>query len=132
MKISLVLGNREALSRQTARGCVATNLAMPGFGSLMAGRAEGYAQVVLTLVGFGLTVLFGLKFIAWYLPHWSAINDPQADPVETLSRVWQAVRWALLGIALFVVAWLWSLVTNAAILRSAQRDDDAGKPPKLS
>ena len=130
MKISLALGKREGLSRQTARGCVGTNLALPGFGSLMAGRAVGYAQVVLTAAGFGLTMLFGLKFIAWYLPHWSAINE--ADPVETLSRVWQEVRWALLGIALFVVSCLWSLVTNAAILRSARRDDDAGKPPRLS
>lgn len=132
MKISLALGKREGLSRDTARGCVGTNLALPGFGSLMAGHAVGYAQAVLTVVGFGLTVLFGLKFLIWGLTHWSAIYGPEADPVETLTGLWRQGRWAFLGTALFALAWLWSLVTNAAILRSARRDDDAGKPPKLS
>jgi len=132
MKISLALGKREGLSRQTARGCVATNLAMPGFGSLMAGRPVGYAQAFLTVVGFGLTMVFGLKAIVWFLTHWSIIYGPEADPVETMTSVWRETRWAWLGMALFAVTWLWGLMTNAVILHSARTDDDAGKPPKLT
>lgn len=131
MKISLALGNREGLSRQTARGCVATNLSLPGFGSLLAGHPVGYAQAALTVVGFGLTLLFGAKAIIWFLTHWSTIYGPEADPVDTMSGVWWETRWAWLGMALFAVAWLWSLTTNAAILRTARTEDDASKPPKL-
>ncbi|MCU0785078.1 MAG: hypothetical protein MUF81_13725 [Verrucomicrobia bacterium] len=132
MKISLALGNREALSPQTARGCVATNLALPGFGSLMAGRAIGYAQAVFTVVAFALTVVFGVKFILWGLMNWSKIHDPQADPVETMVAFWHGARWALLGMALFAVSWLWALATNASILRAAPKNEEAGKPPKLT
>jgi hypothetical protein len=32
---------------------------------------------------------------------------------------------------LFAVSWLWSLATNAEILRSAKRDDERAKPPVL-
>ena len=132
MKISLALGNREALSPQTARGCAATNLALPGFGSLMAGRRVGYIQAALTIVGFALTMLFGVKFILWYLGNWSNLNSSGADPLEMMMRVGHEVRWAALGIALFAVDWLWALTTNASILRPAPKNEDAGKPPKLT
>lgn len=132
MKISLVLGNREGLTQQTARGCVGTNLALPGFGSLMAGRPVGYAQAVLTVVGFGLTLWFGSKAIIWFLTHWSTIYGPEADPVETMTGVWRATRWVWVGFAMVAFSWLWSLTTNATILRSALPDHDAGKPPKLN
>jgi len=132
MKISLALGKREGLTRQTARGCAGTNLALPGFGSLLAGRAEGYAQAALTLAGFAVTVLFGTRFIVWYLTHWSAINDSGADPIETLLTLWRNVRWALAGIGLFAVAWFWGLATNAAILRDARRAEERAKPPRLN
>lgn len=132
MKISLALGNREALSPQTARGCAATNLALPGFGSLMAGRPVGYIQAALTMVGFALTTLFGVKFVLWYLSNWSTLYGPEADPFETMMRVGHEVRWAALGAALFAVDWLWVLATNASILRAAPKNEDAGKPPRLT
>jgi len=131
MKISLVLGNRERLTRQTARGCVGTNLALPGFGSLLAGRPVGYAQAALTVPGFGLTLVFGTKAIIWFFTNWSMIYGPEADPVETMTGIWRETRWVWAGFAMVAVAWLWSLTTNAAILRTAQKDDDANKPPKL-
>ena len=131
MKISLVLGNRNGLTRQTARGCVGTNLALPGFGSLMAGYPVGYAQAALTVVGFGLTLVSGAKAIIWFLTHWSMIYGPEADPVETMTGVWRETRWVWAGFAMVATAWLWSLTTNAAILRSVRPDDDANKPPKL-
>jgi len=132
MRISLALGNREGLSQQTARGCVATNLALPGFGSLMAGRPVGYPQAVLTVVGFGLTLVFGSKAIIWFFSNWSAIYGPEADPLETITGVWRETRWVGAGFAMVAIAWLWSLTTNAAILRTVRKDDDAKKPPKLT
>lgn len=132
MKISMALGKREGLSRQTAHGCVATNLALPGFGSLMAGRPVGYIQAALSTVSFVLTVGFGVKFIIWYLGNWSTLQGPEADPFDTLLRMGHEIKWALLGIGLFGVAWLWGLSTNSAILRDVPREEQRPKPPKLS
>src|SRR5205823_9445763 len=97
MKISLALGQRQQLSRQTAWGFLTTNLALPGFGSLAAGRKSGYFQAVLTIIGMGLTMIFGLHFIRWSLVNWSRLHDPQADQIAALGENWLQVRWALLG-----------------------------------
>ena len=132
MKTSSAPANPEPLSVQTARGCVATNLTLPGFGSLMARRRSGYLQSVLTVAGFALTVWFGMRFMIWFFKNTEAIFGAQADPIQTMTDLWFAVRWALLGIALFTVSWLWSLATNAAILRSARKADTMDKPPILT
>jgi hypothetical protein len=132
MRISLALGNRDALDRQTARACAATNLGLPGFGSLMAGRAVGYAQAALTVAGFALTLICGLQFIMWFFANWSKINDPQADGFEMLRALWLAVRWTLLGMALFGVSWLWALATSFMVLRAAPKNEGAALPPKLN
>ncbi len=130
MRTFLARENPEGLTPQTARGCVGTNLALPGVGSLMAGHAVGFVQAALAIIGFALTLLFGAKFIVWFLANRSTINDPHADPMETLGSMWRAIRWSLLGIGLFAVAWLWALVTNVAILRQARGTDDTTMPPK--
>lgn len=132
MKISLALGNRETLTPQTARGCVGMNLALPGFGSLMAGRAVGYAQAALTLVAFALTLVAGTNFVIWGLKNWSNLQNPQGDPLETLVGIWLHGRWALLSIALFCVSLLWALATNTAILRDVRKNEGRAKPPKLT
>lgn len=132
MKTSSANPKPEPPSAQTARGMVATNLALPGFGSLMARRAAGWPQAVLTVVGFALTSIFGVRFIIWFFQNTDLLYGPESDPVESLLALWQTVRWALLGIALFAVSWLWSLATNAEILRSAGKPDSVRKPPVLS
>ena len=132
MKISLALGNRNALTPQTARGCAGTNLALPGFGSILAGRAIGYPQAVITVIAFALTVVFGVKFLVWGITHWSLLHDPEADPVETWTALWRHGRWAILGCMLFAAAWLWALTTNFSILRVARKNETRAKPPKLT
>ena len=132
MKISLALGKREGLSLQTARGCVGTNVALPGFGSLMAGHKVGYPQDVLTVLGFVLTLWFGVRFGIFVFKNWSTLYGDQADPVQTLADVWLGVRWSLLGIAMVAVSFLWALTTNAEILRSAKTSNEPGKPPILN
>lgn len=111
---------------------VATNLALPGFGSLMAKRVAGWPQATLTVVGFALTTIFGVRFMIWFFQNTDTLYGPEADPIETLLAIWQTVRWALLGIGLFAVSWLWSLATNTEILRSARQPEPKEKPPILS
>lgn len=132
MKTSSANANPEPPSAQTARGMVATNLALPGFGSLMAKRAAGWPQAALTVVGFALTSIFGVRFIIWFFQSMDMLYGTESDPVESLIAMWLNVRWALLGIGLFAVSWLWSLATNTEILRSARKPEPMEKPPILS
>ena len=131
MKISLALGERRPLSRQTAWGCFTTNLALPGFGSLVAGRVTGYPQALLGLGGVALTLVFGVQFIAWYLANWSRLQAPQADPVAAMGEVLMNGRWAFLSIGVFALGWLWALGTSWQILRSAKEAESANAPPIL-
>jgi hypothetical protein len=129
MKISLALGERRPLSRQTAWGCLTTNLAMPGFGSLMAGQISGYPQVILALGGMVLTMIFGVRALLWMLANWSRLHDPASDQFAVFGEMWTVLRWALLGMALFGLGWLWALGSSYGIIRSAK--NDAPAPPKL-
>lgn len=131
MKISLALGPRRSLSRQTAWGCLTTNLAAPGFGSLMAGRISGYFQVALALGGLALTVIFGIRFLTWYLANGARLRAPQADPVAALLEIWDAAKWPLLGIALFALGWLWGLATGWWLVQSAKQAEARKLPPRL-
>src|SRR5262245_61782376 len=132
MRISLALGPRRALSRQTAWGCLTSNLALPGSGSLVAGHPVGYAQLALALGGFAVSAVFGVRFIVWQLANWSRFHGPQADPVAELAEIWFHLRWALLGMAVVFIAFLWALMTSLVILRSASDENAANnRPPRL-
>ena len=132
MRISLALGPPRALSRQTAWGCLTSNLALPGSGSLVAGHPVGYVQLALALGGFALSAIFGARFIIWQLANWSRFHGSQADPVAELAEIWQHLRWALLGMAVVFIACLWALMTSLAILRSASNENAAHEtPPRL-
>jgi hypothetical protein len=130
MKLSLALGERKTLSRQMAWGCFTTNLALPGFGSLLAGRVSGYPQALLCIVGLLMTMVSGARFIFWYIVNRSALADPQ-DPVAGLELLWAHVKWPLLSIGLFGVAWVWSTMTSVQILHEAKRAEQRRVPPPL-
>src|ERR1043166_5887290 len=100
MKISLALGPRRPLSRQTAWGCFTTNLALPGFGSLIAGHKVGYAQAVLTMTGFVVSVLGAVRLFGWYVTTGRQLQDSE-DPFVYFQQAWLAMRWAVLGLGLF-------------------------------
>jgi hypothetical protein len=131
MKISLALGPRQPLSRQTAWGCFTSNLALPGSGSLLAGQRSGYGQVVLAIGGMIVTTVLGARFVLWCIANWSRLHDPNADQLSTLSDMWLVLRWPLLGLAVFLLGWLWALATSLQILRSAKAPERAGPPPRL-
>jgi H+/gluconate symporter-like permease len=133
MKTSSASKNPERTTRQIAQGCLTANLAVPGLGSVVAGRKVGYAQMAVYFTGFLLTVIFGLRFVYWALANWSAfqteLHDPEASPLATLSDLWQRTHWALLGIALFAIAWPWALLTSRTLMAEAQKNHT---PPVLT
>ncbi len=108
-----------------------TNLTTPGAGSLVAGRATGYAQLALTIGGMVLTFVFGARFILWYVANWSRIQASSADPISNLANMWHMVRWVVLGFGLFAFGWIWALMTSFGIVLSAKTAESAPVPPRL-
>lgn len=131
MRISLALGPRQPLSRQTAWGCLTANLALPGAGSLVAGRLSGYPQAALALGGMALTVLSSVRLCTWYVANWARFWGPAADPTGLLADLWPALRWPLLSLAIFALGWLWALATSLALLRAAKNAERPTVPPRL-
>lgn len=56
MKTSSGQESHDAPGLQKAQGCMATNLAVPGLGSLVGGRKVGLLQMVLYFSGFAMTI----------------------------------------------------------------------------
>jgi len=122
MKLNLTLGTLRPLSRAEAWGCVTANLAVPGSGSLAAGRAVGYFQMALTLIGFIMTVVCGAGFFHWYFANAKQLNQLQQDePVEALLALWHATRWTMAGCAIFIFALAWAAITSFQIFQAPPR-----------
>lgn len=129
MKFTLTLARRRTLTRAEAWGCFSANLAMPGAGSLAAGRKVGYAQLLLALAGMGLTLGMGIGALRWGLANWARLNSPSADSFEVLEEMWQHMRWPLLGILIFAVAIAWAALTGWRLVCAAPKD---GVPPRIT
>jgi hypothetical protein len=123
---------RQPLNRETAWICLSANLTLPGFGSLAAGqRISGVFQLGLSLIGIALTTVFGVKFILWSLSNWDRIHQPQ-ESFDLLLQVWVAVRWALLGMGLFALSWLWGMAAGYSLVRkTSPRAPTGAVPPRL-
>jgi heme/copper-type cytochrome/quinol oxidase subunit 3 len=130
MKISLARGPRGPVSTQTAWGCLTSNLALPGSGSLLAGRASGYGQLLLSLIGMSLTLLFGMRYLIWQTSNWSRLQA-EVDPLSALQEMWIHLRWAALGIGMFLVSVVWAFVSSLAILASSRQAERINQPPRL-
>jgi 4a-hydroxytetrahydrobiopterin dehydratase len=107
MKPSLAPGKR---SHAKARNAALLNqLATPGLGSMVAGRwIEGLGQLILAITGF---VLIMWWFVQVMHQLYGQINgDVVVQPVG---------KYLALGSTIFVVSWLWSLVTSLSLLREA-------------
>ena len=88
-------------------------LVLPGLGSFLGHhRVSGIAQVILSLAGFGLTVLWSVTFIS----AWFHTKQFPADGGPYL-------RWGLIGLGLFLAGWLWALASSLQILRQSRRSD---------
>src|ERR1700759_3260843 len=108
MKFSLTLGKRRPLDAQTARGCLMTNLfALPGLGSLAAGRPSGYAQMALSLGGLAVTTAFAVPAMRWLSSASNGLQQYQDQPGIYFDQLWIHIRWAVLGFGIFLCGWLW-------------------------
>jgi len=127
MKTSSGPGSHEHAELQKAQGYLATNLVMPGMGSLAAGKKVGAVQLVLCLGGFALTLGFGARMIFWALAHWSEYYgpSPETDPFKPLMDLFQQARWPVLGMIVFGVSWLWSLRTSRSLIAEIKRKNAA-------
>jgi 4a-hydroxytetrahydrobiopterin dehydratase len=99
-------------SRAKARNAALLNqLATPGLGSLIAGRwFAGTGQLILSIAGFALVMVW---FVQEMKQFYGQINGDVAV---------QPIGWILVvGTILFVLAWLWSLVTSASLMREASK-----------
>lgn len=114
------------LSLDRAWSCVMMNFAMPGMGSMKAGRNfAGICQLGFALAGFFLVC-------AWIVEWCYRIYQAQVG--ETISKnsigwLWQ---WGAAG---FSVSLVWTFATCVSLVRQAKRDELKNRdnvPPKLS
>jgi hypothetical protein len=129
VKGSLKLRPRRVLNRKEAWACFTANLAIPGSGSLAAGRAIGYWQMALAFVALGLTLLAAIPMLRWALTGgMAASQSPLGDPSENLAELWVHVRWPMAGMCLFLASISWATMTSLAILGNAPKE---GVPPRI-
>jgi hypothetical protein len=128
VKFSLTLSARRSLTRAEAKGCLAANLALPGAGSLAAGRAVGYFQMGLAFGGMILTALSGLPMIEWCLANWARLQNPGDDPLGPLMELWSHMKWPLVGIFMFAFSIAWAGFTGMRLVSQSSED---GVPPRI-
>jgi hypothetical protein len=96
--------------RSAGRDCLLINLlVLPGFGSLLAGRKVGWAQIPLALGGLVLTPAYFLGAAR----HWFHTGQFVLEFDRLLAA-------SLAGVLLFLTAWLWGLATGLAIRRASR------------
>ena len=71
----------------------------------MAGFKSGYVQMLLGLGGFALTMVALVKIVLAWAHEYLLPNDP---------ALYEA---AIMGIAIFLVSWVWSLLTSLTLFR---------------
>lgn len=129
MKLNLKLAAPRPLNRSEAWGCVTANLAVPGSGSLAAGRAVGYFQMALTLIGFIMTVVCGAGFFHWYFANANQFSQlQQDDPRAAFLALCHAASWTMAGFAIFIFALAWAAITSFQIMQARRKDS---VPPRI-
>jgi hypothetical protein len=116
VKLTLASRAKGPANRTEAWACLTANLALPGSGSLAAGKSVGYCQLALALAGFILSVATGIHLLEWMLANWTKMNQSTGDPLETLLTIWHEIKWPLAGLGIFVVALIWSVMTSMQLL----------------
>lgn len=111
-----------ARDRDRAWGVVVANqLALPGFGTVMAGRKIGYAQLALSVTGVLCFTVFLIHAIPQLGELLRQLANPTDDPDVALDFLAQWIPWlgvAFAGIVLWAIAWVWALATSARALKS--------------
>ncbi|HEY3863661.1 MAG TPA: hypothetical protein VGO59_17435 [Verrucomicrobiae bacterium] len=130
MKGSLKLRSRRPLTRSEAWACFTANLALPGSGSLAAGRAVGYAQLAAAFGSLIFTMAASIPMIKMVLSGGlGALQSPTGDPFQQMGETWHYVHWPLAGMVLFAGSTLWAMSTSMAVLSKTPKD---GVPPRIT
>ncbi len=117
-KIFSAFRSPKPLDHASAWACLLSNaLALPGLGSLLAGRRSGFFQVAVALVGFGLVMVWLISFAGL----WIYLGEMPRH--GGLYR-----NYGLLGLGMSVISWVWAFFTSLSILREAGPHQ---KPPLL-
>ena len=104
---------------------VANQLALPGLGTVMAGRKIGYLQLAFSMCGVVLTT----TFLIWCVPN---LGDwiPTPEDEEVILATWDKWKmWLLvagLGFTTFLIGWCMALFSSQSIVR----EQSEGKPKK--
>jgi hypothetical protein len=114
--VKLVLASRAKgpANRAEAWACVTANLALPGSGSLAAGKSVGYYQLALATIGFIIIVVTGIHLLEWSMGN--GANQSAGDPMESLVTLWREIRGPLAGLGVAATALLWAGITSRQIL----------------
>lgn len=89
--------------------------AFPGLGTILSGRRIGYAQAIIMLAGFFLTMAFMLYYLTCAARYAMTATWTEAE----FSSKYKPYLWSLYwGIGCCVVAWIWSLFSSLQILKS--------------
>jgi hypothetical protein len=128
MKLVLASRAKGPANRMEAWACVTANLALPGSGSLAAGKPIGYYQLALAVVGFILSMATGVHLMEWMMGNWASINQSTGDPFDTLATIWHEIRWPLAGLVVFTASLLWSGITSLQILSAHPKNP---VPPRI-
>ena len=128
MKLVLASRAKGPANRSEAWACLTANLALPGSGSLAAGKPVGYYQLALTTVGFIISMVTGMRMLGWMVQNWTRINASTGDPMDNLAMIWHEIRWPLAGLGLFGAALLWAAITSMQILSAHPKNP---VPPRI-
>jgi len=116
----LLPGSKGARRDRAWAVAIANQLALPGFGTVMAGRKIGYIQL-----GFSVTGVICLTaFLTYAIPHLGELLGqalhPSDNPDDVLDFLANWMPWlltAVAGVTLFGTAWFWALGTSVKAVR---------------
>jgi len=93
-----------------------SNLALPGSGSLAAGKSVGYYQLALATVGFIIVILTGIHLLEWTMKNGNNLNQTPEESLDSLAALWHELRGPLAGLGIAAAAILWAGITSLQIL----------------
>ncbi len=102
------------LSRSAAWACLLANFVIPGLGTLVVHRRAGIAQLLLSQLGFALTLMWGI---------WFAVACVRAGTFP--DDIGPYFGLGLLGAVMFFAAWIWSLVSSLSLLNQARTQEQS-------
>jgi hypothetical protein len=90
---------------------VVSNLVLPGLGTFVARRRiAGILQLAISQTGFALSLLWAILFVREWVRQGSMPED-----------ITPALAVGFTGATLFLLAWIWSLISSVEILINSRK-----------